>query len=130
MRFAGAFLFPKHAALQELSATLNLNGYARIKAKWGLSIQALVRRALDLGIVSRERYRSLMVQISGQVRTQKPVKVGIEKPAMMWTLLTRRNSSKPGSRRAGRAAEAALIPAASPPTTSSRRTVSAPPRPG
>jgi hypothetical protein len=30
MRFAGAFLLPKHAALEELSATLNLNGYARV----------------------------------------------------------------------------------------------------
>jgi Zn-dependent peptidase ImmA (M78 family) len=96
MRFAGAFLLPKHGALQELSATLNLNGYARVKAKWGISIQALIRRALDIGIVSRERYRSLMVQVSGRGwRTQEPVEVGIEKPALMWALLTRRYGPTP-----------------------------------
>jgi Zn-dependent peptidase ImmA (M78 family)/DNA-binding XRE family transcriptional regulator len=96
MRDAGAFVLPKHAALEELSATLNLNGYARVKAKWGISIQALIRRALDLGIVSRERYRSLMVQVSGRGwRTQEPVEVGIEKPALMWTLLTRRCGPTP-----------------------------------
>jgi Zn-dependent peptidase ImmA (M78 family) len=96
MRFGGAFLFPKQAALEELSSTLNLNGYARIKAKWGISIQALIRRSHDLGIVSRERYRSLMVQVSGRGwRTQEPVEVGIEKPAMMWTLLTRRFGPNP-----------------------------------
>lgn len=96
MRFAGAFLLPKSTALDELSATLNLNGYARIKAKWGISIQTLIRRALNLGIISRERYRSLMVQVSGRGwRTQEPVEVGVEKPAMMWTLLTRRYGAAP-----------------------------------
>ncbi|WP_179145052.1 helix-turn-helix domain-containing protein [Mycobacterium avium] len=96
MRFAGAFLLPKHAALEELSPTLNLNGYARVKAKWGISIQALIRRALDLGVVSRDRYRSLMVQVSGRGwRTREPVEVGIEKPALMWALLTRRYGPTP-----------------------------------
>jgi hypothetical protein len=37
-----------------------------------------------------------MVQVSGRGwRTQEPVEVEIEKPAMMWTLLTRRFGPNP-----------------------------------
>jgi Zn-dependent peptidase ImmA (M78 family)/transcriptional regulator with XRE-family HTH domain len=81
--FASAFLLPREAMLDELSPGLTLTGYARIKARWGVSIQAIVRRAFDLSVIDKDRYRSLQVQISTRGwRTDEPVEVPREAPAI------------------------------------------------
>jgi hypothetical protein len=96
MRFAGAFLPPKHAALEELSATLNLNGYARVKAEMGHlhpGVDPPRSRPWDR---VQGTLPLTMVQVSGPGwRTPEPVEVGIEKPARMWALLTRRCGPTP-----------------------------------
>lgn len=54
-RFAGAFLFPKCAVLQELGTHRNaieLQELALLKAEYGLSMGGILYRARDLGIVS------------------------------------------------------------------------------
>lgn len=81
--FASAFLLPREPLLDELSPGLTLSGYARIKARWGVSIQAIIRRALDLKVIDRDRYRSLQVQLSTRGwRTDEPVEVPREMPAI------------------------------------------------
>lgn len=54
-RFAGAFLFPKQAVLQELGkhrSAIELQELALLKAEYGLSMGGILYRARDLGIVS------------------------------------------------------------------------------
>lgn len=90
MRFAGALLLPEPTAAHEISESLSLNGYVRLKAKFGVSIAALVRRGFDLDLISQRRYRSLNVQMSSKGwRKAEPVEVGIERPALAWKLLTK-----------------------------------------
>jgi len=61
-RFAGAFLVPKPVAFEELGKSrrsLNLYELEKLKQKYGLSMQAWVYRARDLGIVSDATFREL-----------------------------------------------------------------------
>jgi Zn-dependent peptidase ImmA (M78 family) len=81
--FASAFLLPSDQMLDELSPGLTLAGYARVKARWGVSMQAIIRRALDLGVINQDRYRSLHIQISSRGwRKTEPVDIPREAPAM------------------------------------------------
>lgn len=81
--FASAFLLPRDPMLDELSPALTLAGYSRIKARWGVSIQAAIRRSFDLGVIDRDRYRSLQIQISSRGwRTDEPVEIPKETPAL------------------------------------------------
>lgn len=87
-RLAGALLLPREIALEELSDSLTLTGYARLKAAWGISIQALVMRAYALQVIDDERRSSLMRQINRRGwRKDEPVGVGVERPALLWHLL-------------------------------------------
>jgi Zn-dependent peptidase ImmA (M78 family)/DNA-binding XRE family transcriptional regulator len=83
-RFAGAFLLPANVMRRRVSESLNLHGYLPIKADYGVSVPAIVRRARDLGIISSERYRSLSIQWSSQGwRTNEPVEVADETPLLL-----------------------------------------------
>ncbi len=61
--FAGEFLFPSDAALEEMMP-VTLDSLIPIKAKWGISIGALVRRCSDLELITEERYLLLQKQMS------------------------------------------------------------------
>lgn len=78
-QFAGAFLYPAREAKREITPTLPLSEFAKIKSHRGMSIQALVRRARDLELITPDRYTSLMMQISHRGwRRREPVSVGVE----------------------------------------------------
>jgi len=64
--FASAFLLPRGALLQEfpLGQRLNWTGLFLLKTRWGVSIQAIVRRAYDLGLITAVQYRNAHVYIS------------------------------------------------------------------
>jgi Zn-dependent peptidase ImmA (M78 family)/transcriptional regulator with XRE-family HTH domain len=95
-RFAGAFLYPRHFAERDISESLSLNGYARIKARWGIAMQALIQRGRDLRMISPDRHRSLMIQISSRGwRKNEPVEVGIEHPILLWRLLSSKYGDSP-----------------------------------
>jgi Zn-dependent peptidase ImmA (M78 family)/transcriptional regulator with XRE-family HTH domain len=82
--FAGAVLLPASVVRQRVSESLNLHGYLPIKADYGISVPAIIRRARDLGFISSERYRSLSIQLSSQGwRTNEPVEVADEKPLLL-----------------------------------------------
>ena len=61
-RFAAAFLVPAEAARRELGQRrrgLALDELSLLKQRWGLSMQAWIRRAHDLEIIGDELYRGL-----------------------------------------------------------------------
>ncbi|MEV0110712.1 helix-turn-helix transcriptional regulator [Nocardia sp. NPDC050799] len=82
-RFGGALLLPQRVVAERVSETLSLHGYLRIKADYGISVAAIVRRAKDVGVISPARYRSLSIQMSSQGwRTNEPVEVAREAPRL------------------------------------------------
>jgi Zn-dependent peptidase ImmA (M78 family)/transcriptional regulator with XRE-family HTH domain len=65
-RFASEFLLPEETMSRIIVEPFTLIAAARIKAEWKVSIQAIVRRAHDLQLISDSTYKSLFVQISQQ----------------------------------------------------------------
>ncbi len=64
-RFAGAFLVPEEKAVYELGlyrSDLDVNELHLLKHKYGLSMQAWIYRAKDLGIISESAFRRLFKQ--------------------------------------------------------------------
>ncbi len=87
-RFAGALLISESAARTELHSMVTLNQLARVKARFGISIQALIMRAAALGIIDERRQRSLFVQLSARGwRHSEPVEVEPEYPLLMRRLI-------------------------------------------
>lgn len=79
-RFASAFLFPREDALLELPSPLTLSQLGPLKLRWGMSLQALVYRAHDLGVITPEHRASLFKQISA--RGWKKEEPGVEARAV------------------------------------------------
>jgi hypothetical protein len=65
-----------------------LTDFARLKATWGVSIQALIMRGAAIGNIDDVRKRSLFVQLSQRGwRKNEPVAVGQERPLLLWKTL-------------------------------------------
>lgn len=64
--FASAFLLPRTAFVREFpkARTINWPGLFEMKKRWGASVQAIIRRAYDLGMLSPVQYRNANVYIS------------------------------------------------------------------
>ncbi len=87
-RFAGAFLVPPGVAKRELGdhrRRVTFQELALLKQKHGLSMQAWMRRALDLGIISAGHFRTLCIQFSAHGwRQREPVEfAGREHPTRL-----------------------------------------------
>lgn len=86
-RFAAAFLVPAEAAFNELRnsrSNLSFNELIILKEKYGLSIQAWVRRAMDLGIINQTTYMQLFRHLSARGwRTKEPVHIPDEEPRQL-----------------------------------------------
>ncbi|MCD4669831.1 MAG: ImmA/IrrE family metallo-endopeptidase, partial [Actinomycetia bacterium] len=66
-RFAAAFLLPPETVFSEIGEKrrkLNLTELLELKKKHGVSIQAWVRRAYDLGVITEESYQNTFRWIS------------------------------------------------------------------
>jgi Zn-dependent peptidase ImmA (M78 family) len=60
---------------------ITLTTLADLKARWGVSLQALIRRARTLEIISHSHYRALSAQLGARGwRTQEPITVPVERP--------------------------------------------------
>jgi Zn-dependent peptidase ImmA (M78 family) len=85
--FAAELMMPSKAILVDFdSAGVALNGLAHLKRKWGVSMQALARRARELGVVSDRQYHYLMQQLSARGwRLKEPsnLRVEPEKPRLL-----------------------------------------------
>jgi Zn-dependent peptidase ImmA (M78 family)/transcriptional regulator with XRE-family HTH domain len=80
-RFAAEFLMPERAMFAEITTPVTLPKVLELKSKWGVSIQALVRRAFELNIVSDRQYYYLFEQIGRKGwRSKEPLALAIEKP--------------------------------------------------
>lgn len=83
-RFAGAMLLPVSVVRSRITESLTLHGYLRIKADYGISVAAIIKRASDLSVISPGRARSLFIQHSSQGwRRSEPVEVAVEKPLLL-----------------------------------------------
>ncbi|MBS6105892.1 XRE family transcriptional regulator [Anaerococcus sp.] len=64
-KFASSLLLPKTTFKNEVVKFPNdLEYYVRLKSKWGVSIQAMIYRANDLGVITNNQFQYLMKQIS------------------------------------------------------------------
>lgn len=83
-RFAGAMLVPAGVMRSRVTESLTLHGYLRIKADYGISVRALIKRASELRIISPTRARSLYIQHSSQGwQRAEPVAVATEEPRLV-----------------------------------------------
>jgi Zn-dependent peptidase ImmA (M78 family)/transcriptional regulator with XRE-family HTH domain len=79
--FAEAFLLPVAAMRVALVPPITLTTLADLKARWGVSLQALIRRAHTLELLTPSQYRSLSTQLGARGwRTQEPMPVPVERP--------------------------------------------------
>ena len=81
--FAGAFLLPEKPMYEELIPPVTLIGLRRLKLRWRVSIQAIVMRASDLGIITERQKTYLFTQMSKLgIRKREPRALDIpaEKP--------------------------------------------------
>jgi Zn-dependent peptidase ImmA (M78 family)/transcriptional regulator with XRE-family HTH domain len=93
-RFAASFLVPAATAKRELGEKrrhLDLRELAMLKLKHGLSMQAWVYRAADLGIIDQAHCRNLFAEFSAKGwRKEEPVKFeGKEQPNRLRQLTVR-----------------------------------------
>lgn len=65
-RFASAFLLPTDSMLAELPRQLDWDGYLSLKARWGVSMAALLHRAKKLGVLSPHAYQRAQTQLSAR----------------------------------------------------------------
>jgi Zn-dependent peptidase ImmA (M78 family)/transcriptional regulator with XRE-family HTH domain len=80
-RFAEAFLLPAAAMHEALVPPITLTTLADLKARWGVSLQALIRRARTLERITASQYRALYAQLGARGwRTQEPIAVPVERP--------------------------------------------------
>jgi Zn-dependent peptidase ImmA (M78 family)/DNA-binding XRE family transcriptional regulator len=82
-QFAAEFLLPEMAMRRELIAPVTLSSVAVLKPRWGVAMQALVRRAFGLCIISERQYRNLFEEIGARGwRMKEPsnLDIPIEKP--------------------------------------------------
>lgn len=63
--FASEFLYPSDVFIEEIKELpLNMETFIRLKEKWRISIQALIRKCLDLNLISDEKYTYFQKRIS------------------------------------------------------------------
>jgi Zn-dependent peptidase ImmA (M78 family)/transcriptional regulator with XRE-family HTH domain len=79
--FAEAFLLPAAAMREALVPPITLTTLADLKVRWGASLQALIRRAHTLDLLTPSQYRSLSAQLGARGwRTREPITVPVERP--------------------------------------------------
>ena len=93
-RFAAAFLVPAASARMELGAsrrTLDVQEVGLLKQKWGMSMQAWIRRARDLEIIGQAQYQTLNVLFRSRGwHRSEPVGFEGEEAPKRFRLLARR----------------------------------------
>ncbi|MCL2483556.1 MAG: XRE family transcriptional regulator [Propionibacteriaceae bacterium] len=88
--FASALLVPDRIIRHAVSESVTLQGYLPLKARYGISVAALIQRAKRMGVISEDRARSLHIQRSSQGWTKhEPVTVVAEK-TRLWQQSYRR----------------------------------------
>jgi Zn-dependent peptidase ImmA (M78 family)/DNA-binding XRE family transcriptional regulator len=88
--FASEFLMPKDVIKKDLIPPITLTSLMKLKQKWGVSLQALIYRAYELGLITERHYHYLFEQLSIKGwRKREPIEldVPIEYPKAFNTML-------------------------------------------
>jgi len=91
--FASAFLLPEVAMREEIKPPATLTSLAKLKLRWGVSIQALVMRASNLKIITQRQAKYLFTQMSMQGwKTREPsnLDLKIEMPNLVRNIIESR----------------------------------------
>jgi Zn-dependent peptidase ImmA (M78 family)/DNA-binding XRE family transcriptional regulator len=84
--FVGELLLPEDVAREEIAQPITLSSLLALRARYRVSLQFLIRRVADLGIITQNQYRYLMMQVSSRGwRTREPGDAAIiqERPRML-----------------------------------------------
>lgn len=86
-KFAGAFLLPANSFPNEIYTT-RLDAFLPLKARWKVSIQAMVHRCLDLEVIDADQHLNLYKQISFRKWRKKepfddPRNIPLEEPRLL-----------------------------------------------
>ena len=82
-QFAAEFLMPEKRMVSEIVPPVNLDTFASLKRRWGVSIQALIMRSRELGIINQRKFAYLFQQLSARgwrMREPRIFDVPVEKP--------------------------------------------------
>lgn len=86
-QFAGELLLPKAAICRDFDRLgVSLSSVAQLKLRWGVSMQALIRRAKDVDHITERQYHYLMQQLSAKGwRTAEPsnLAIPVERPRLL-----------------------------------------------
>jgi Zn-dependent peptidase ImmA (M78 family)/transcriptional regulator with XRE-family HTH domain len=85
-RFAGAFMLPAKTFLSEIYS-VSLDALLILKKKWGVSVAAMVRRLMDLGVIDDAQRKNLSIQMRAKGWSKK--EPGDETPRERGRLLNR-----------------------------------------
>jgi Zn-dependent peptidase ImmA (M78 family) len=86
-RFAAEFLMPAAEIRSELTS-LTLPKLAQLKERWKVSMQALIRRAYQLDVITQRQQRSFFMRFSQMgYRKQEPFPVPQEEPQLLQRIL-------------------------------------------
>src|SRR5665213_997827 len=85
--FAAEFLMPAEDIAQDLT-DLTLERAAGLKAYWKVSMQAIIRRALDLKKIKESRYERLCIEVGAAgYRKNEPMEIEAEQPTLLRSLV-------------------------------------------
>jgi Zn-dependent peptidase ImmA (M78 family) len=84
--FAAELLMPKKEILKDYQEDIDIEQLARLKIKWKVSMQALLFRANDLGVISDNQKRYILTQFTQRgIKRREPAEldVKIEEPHLI-----------------------------------------------
>ncbi|MDP4173816.1 MAG: XRE family transcriptional regulator [Bacteroidota bacterium] len=92
--FSGALLLPREVLFREFGQKRNyfrLDELCAIKEEYGISLQAIIRRAFDLEIITSSKYREVCIKFSknGWTKNEPGKYIGEENPKRFKKLLSR-----------------------------------------
>jgi Zn-dependent peptidase ImmA (M78 family) len=99
--FAAEFLMPEVTIGNELTPPITLTSIAGLKPRWGVSIQALIRRAKDIGSLNERQYRYLFEQLSKhgwRRREPETLDIQAEQPTLLRQMIEASYGSPPDYR--------------------------------
>jgi Zn-dependent peptidase ImmA (M78 family)/DNA-binding XRE family transcriptional regulator len=82
-RFASEFLLPEAGIRDELPAPMSIAKLAPLARRWGVSLQSLIMRTSQLGVISQRRAQQLYIELSSAGFARKEpasVRIRVEKP--------------------------------------------------
>jgi Zn-dependent peptidase ImmA (M78 family)/transcriptional regulator with XRE-family HTH domain len=86
-RFASEFLMPAEEIRPQL-ANLSFDRLATLKPYWKVSMQALIRRAHTLGLISERQQRTFYMKLSSNGwRKKEPIQIPLERPTVVRTIV-------------------------------------------